>query len=296
VRAYIAAARSGAHVFPVLRAHGWQADNRFSVKSASSAAVTGLKVGSYWPSTDALALPRHSSCILLLDERVGQIEALVQASRANGLRTAAGDALAVDALARKDASRLAVFGAGHQAAFECEAIRRVRQISEIFVVNRDRVKAETLAARLRSDSLVAKATTAEEACGVADIIVTATSSRAPLFDAGLVRPGAHLSCMGADAAGKQEAPPELLRRAKLFCDLWSQSRVIGELQHVSDDIERGDVAQPVNLGEVLSGDQPGRTADQDITVFDSSGLALQDLFLAAALLERAKTASELVEL
>jgi ornithine cyclodeaminase len=137
---------------------------------------------------------------------------------------------------------------------------------------------------------------ASDACAQADIIVTATSARRPLFAAEAVRPGTHVSCMGADAVGKQEAPPELLRQAELFCDETAQSYAIGELQHVATDVRAGAVRPAVNLGEVLTGRHPGRQREEAVTVFDSSGLALQDLFLAAALLERAEQAGKVASI
>ena len=124
----------------------------------------------------------------------------------------------------------------------------------------------------------AEAAGAEEACAAADIIVTATPARAPLFEADWVRPGTHVASMGSDARGKQELPPDLFRRAALFCDLAEQARSIGEFQHADSDA----VLTP--LGEVLSGRHPGRGSDEAITIFDSSGLSLQDLTIARHLL------------
>jgi ornithine cyclodeaminase len=295
-RALIAVADERATLFPVVLGHGWDVGNRFSVKSATSEILTGLKVGSYWHGNVELGLPRHSSCILLFDEQVGRIDAIVQASLANAYRTAAADALAVEWLARPDATRLAVFGAGVQAYFECLAVMQVRPITDIFVVNRDAARADEMAGKLRTNGLATRVLSASDACAQADIIVTATSARRPLFAAEAVRPGTHVSCMGADAVGKQEAPPELLRQAELFCDETAQSYAIGELQHVATDVRAGAVRPAVNLGEVLTGRHPGRQREEAVTVFDSSGLALQDLFLAAALLERAEQAGKVASI
>lgn len=287
-RAYIAVTDRDGKSFPVIHGQGHDPLNRFSMKSASTRELAGLKVGSYWHRNSEIGLPPHSSCILLLDQRTGRIEAVVEASKANGFRTAAGDALAVGALARADARRLAVFGAGHQAGYECEAIMRVRGITELYVVNRCAERARELARKLARSGLETIVTTPREACQHADIIVTATSARAPLFDADAVQPGTHISCMGTDAAGKQELPPELLRRSSLFCDEVEQSLRIGEFQHVAADVRSGSVPAPRNLGEVLAGRHPRRGDDASITIFDSSGLALQDLFLADCLLQQAQ--------
>lgn len=275
-------------LFPVVAGQGANELNRFSIKSANTDQFWGMKVGSYWHQNDRLGLPRHSSCIFLFDQETGQIRAMVEARKANAYRTAAANAIAVDHLARKDAKRLAIFGAGHQAAYEIAALMKVRRIEEIYVVNRNAERAGLFAHSLAKNSVRAIVATAEEACKQADIIVTVTSSTAPLFDAKFVKPGTHISSMGSDAAGKQELPLDILKKAELFCDFQDQSLVIGEFQHINGAVKSGEVAAPVNLGDVLTGRHPGRQDDATITVFDSSGVAFQDLFLASHLLEKAK--------
>lgn len=285
--ALVAAADPDSHSFPPVLGHGADPLNRFSIKSASTAALAGLKLGTYWHANDRLDLPRHSSFIVLLDQRVGRVKAVIEASRANAYRTAAVNGLAVERLSRPDAETLAIFGAGHQAAFECAAVMRVRPIRRILVVNRDAGRALRLIDDLRGLGVAAQAADARTACSEADVIVTVTGARSPLFPADAVRPGAHVSAMGADAAGKQELPPELLLRAALFCDSVDQALVLGELQHAAAAVDAGRIERPTNLGEVLAGRHVGRRDRDEITVFDSSGLALQDLFLGALLLEAA---------
>lgn len=285
IAAYIAAAGSEGRTFPVVRGHGSDADNRFSIKAAATPQFAGLKIGSYWPIGTRPDEPRHSSCILLFDQRSGRIDTLIEAGEANGYRTAAGNAIAVEKLARGDAESLAVFGAGHQAQFECEAIMRVRRIRSVFVVNRSAEHAVRLAESLKN-RVHTSVVSAREACEKSDIIVTVTASRAPLFEVDWVKPGTHVSCMGADAQGKQEVPAELLLKSGLYCDLAAQSLAIGEFQHVRRAVERGAVAL-TNMGDVLTGRAPGRSDPAAITVFDSSGLALQDLYLAHSLLREA---------
>jgi ornithine cyclodeaminase len=277
--ALIAAADGGARVFPAVIAHGSDPGNRFSMKSGVTPDVAGLKVGSYWPSADKLGLPRHNSAILLMDQDAGRLGWVIEGSRVNAFRTAAADAVAADALARKEASVLAVFGAGHQAKYECLALARVRRLKEILVVARDAAKAEAFAQKLRAEGQIASVANAENACARADIVITVTPSRAPLFEAEWIRPGTHVAAMGADGAGKQELPPALFERASLFCDLPSQSVVIGEFQHFNGDRDR-----IVQIGAVLGKKAPGRTSDDEITIFDSSGIALQDLYVARHLI------------
>jgi ornithine cyclodeaminase len=286
--AMIAAADAANSLFPTVIGHAAGEGERFSIKSATTAGLTGLKVGSYWPRNPEQGRRAHSSMIFLFDPACGLIDTIVAAGLANAYRTAAADALAVDVLARPDAGVLAVFGAGHQALFECAAIARVRKLREIWIVNRDAAKAEVMAGELEQLGLSARiAATAAEACARADIIVTATASRAPLFAASSVRPGAHISCMGADARGKQEVPVEVLRQAQLYCDYLDQALAIGELQHVAHDVTSGRLTAH-NLGDVLAGRAPGRRDPNAVTVFDSSGIALQDLYLAERLLKAAE--------
>lgn len=278
--ALIAACEDGTESFPVVHGHGSRRENRFTVKAAAAAEVAGLKVGSFWPGNPAIGLPRHNSLILLFDQEKGRIGAAIEAGTLNAYRTAAADAVAADALARPDAATLAIFGAGHQAQYECAAVARIRPIHRVLVVARNPQQGATMAAALRDQGLAAETAAAEAACTAADIIVAATSATAPLFEAGWVRPGTHVASMGSDARGKQELPPQLLAEASLFCDLPGQSRAIGEFQHAPPDTAL------VAIGDVLSGRHPGRRSAEEITVFDSSGLSIQDLYIGRHLLAR----------
>ncbi|MPY50579.1 ornithine cyclodeaminase family protein [Streptomyces sp. K1PN6] len=277
------AATVDAAVLPSLVVHGSDPRNRFSLKPSASATHAGVKIGTFWPDNPAQGLPRHHSTLLLFDQTIGRIAAVLEVGTANAYRTAAADALAVDLLARTDAATLAVFGTGHQAAYEVRAVSRVRPISTVLVVGRDKDRAGRLAAQLTAEGHGAQTSSAEEACVRADVIVTATTAQAgtpPLFEADWVRPGTHISCMGADAPGKRELPPELFARARVFCDLPEQARRMGESQHAP----QGTVLTA--LGAVLTGRAPGRGGNDDITVFDSSGIGLQDLCLGLALLKK----------
>lgn len=263
---------------PVVIAPGLNPGESFSLKSggARPARLAGAKIGAFWPTAPDHGRPRHSSVVVLLDPDTGRAQAVIEAGPMNGRRTAAADAVASDRLARPNARVLAIVGAGAQAAYEAEALVRVRRFERILIASRSPGAAERLAERLRAQGLPAEAASAQAACQAADVVVTATPSRAPLIEPDWVRPGTHVSAMGADQAGKQELPAELLQRASLFADEPGQSRAIGEFQRLGPDT-------PVTaIGEVLIGRAPGRRDAGEITVFDSSGLALQDLFVAAA--------------
>lgn len=279
VRAALIAASQSATIFPVVLGHGSDPANTYAVKSSAVADLAGLKVGSYWPGNEAKGQPRHNSIILLFDQNCGRIGAAVEAGQLNAYRTAAADAVAADALARPEAQTLAVFGAGHQAKYEVDALRRIRDLKRVMVVARNEAKGRDFVTALCNSGIPAELSAAEPACRAADIIVTATPATAPLFAADWVRPGTHVASMGSDSTGKQELPPALFERARLFCDLPAQSRVIGEFQHA------GPKARLVAIGEVLDGRAPGRQTPEDITVFDSSGLSVQDLYVARAVLD-----------
>lgn len=276
--ALIAAASDGV-LFPAVIGHGADPGNRFSVKSGVIAGTAGVKLGSYWPNNPAQDLPRHSSIILLFDEATGRIDTVIEASTANALRTAGANAAAASVLARGDAETLAVFGAGHQALFEIRALDAVRPIERVLIVARSAASADALIHKLAAFEISAAAVEARQACEAADMIVTVTPSRAPLFDADWIRPGTYIAAMGADGPGKQELPPALFDRAELFCDLPRQSVVLGEFQWVVDKVASGQVTLTA-IGDVFLGRRPGRRSDSDITIFDSSGIALQDLALA----------------
>ncbi|MDG6105016.1 ornithine cyclodeaminase family protein [Dactylosporangium aurantiacum] len=274
------AARDGA-TFPVVAGHGIDPANRFTVKSGAMATAAGVKIGSYWPGNDALGLARHGSVVVVLDQGTGRVAAVVEAAAANAYRTAAADALAVQTLARADARVLTVIGTGHQALHEARAVSRTRPFGTVLIAGRRQDAADAMARRLRQVTTASvEVAGIEDGCRAADVLVTATTARQPLFAAEWIRPGTHISAMGADAAGKQELPAGLYGRGRLFCDLTGQSRAIGEFQHAPR------TAAITPLGDVLHGTSAGRTGDDEITVFDSSGFALQDLALAVALLAR----------
>ena len=295
--AFIVAADGSAVSFPTLQGTGRDPEHRFSIKAAriNAADLTGMKVGAYWPSSDKVGLPRGSSMVLFLDEMSGRVEALVETNAANSYRTSAAAALAVELLARQGSGKVAVFGAGVQAFHGVMAIHEVRRIGQVHVVNRTADRGDALVTRLRDSGIPASRSTAREACENADILLTVTGSKQPLFDDSWIRKGTHLSCMGADNRGKQELPIELLRRGRLFADLVSQSMEVGEFQHVAAEIEAGSV-QLDALGDVASGRKLGRQSDEDITIFDSSGIALQDIILAGMILRECKRQDKVIRL
>ena len=288
-------------VYPVVVAPVTERGHRFTVKSGASGTAAVIKIGSYWPGNDAHGLSNHGSSVILLHPETGRIRAVVEAAAGNGFRTAAADALAVQTLAREDSRVLTVVGTGHQALYEARAAFRVRDFERVLVAGRRPEAAEERADRLREvlgasaagpssagvpGGVTVEATSIEDGVRRADVVVTATNAKSPVIDAGWVRPGTHISAMGADGSGKQELGTALYQRSSLFCDLPEQSRSIGEFSHAAPEV-------PVTaLGSVLTGAAPGRVDADQVTVFDSSGFALQDLAFAEAILRRAGETQE----
>ena len=281
-------ARNDSLVFPVQIMRGVVETDIFAVKAGveKKLGLVGFKFGGYWPGNAQSGLPPHSSSTILLDRETGHPRALVSGQIVNLYRTAAADAVAVDCLARKNASVLGVIGGGHQAEYEIRAICHVRKLSLIKIYTRSAERGEWITRRLGDLGVEIRLTDAESAVRGSDIVVTVTPSREPIVEDEWVAEGTHISAMGADTRGKQELATRLVTRAKLFADHVPQSISIGEFQHAygRNDIAAENVCP---IGHVTAGAAVGRTSDRDTTIFDSSGTAIQDLAVAAAVFERA---------
>lgn len=292
--AFIALALGTAEVFAVAGGTASDPANRFAAKSGRiDGLALGIKIGTYWPGNVERNLVAHASTVLLLDDETGFPLAVVGASCLTALRTAAADAAAADVLARETASKLLVIGTGHQAYYDALGISRVRELSEVMVWGRDSARAEELARRLSEDGLPAGATPLEAGIERAEIISTVTSSDAALVGAAMVRPGTHIGAMGADSPGKAEIDVELISAARCFADVVDQAVTIGEFQHAfaAGAIKRESITP---IGDVLSGNAPGRQSDDEITIFDSSGTAIQDLAVCARALDVAVAHNEAI--
>lgn len=288
-KAFVALAEGQSTVFDVVSGKGGGEDHFFAIKSArdSSLPALGLKVGSYAPANAARGLPAHSSLTVLVDDLTGRAYAVVEANYLNGMRTAAADALAVRELARPDARTLGIIGTGDQAIWEAVAVAHVRPIERILAVGASARRREAFAAALAERlGVTPEFVAAETAARHADVLVTVTPARAPLIEPEWVRPGTHISAMGADDRGKQELPVALLREADLWVDHPAQAVRIGETQHLAAaGLTSAGELEGRSLGHLL---RPGFEYVRDpaaVTVFDSSGVAVQDLAAAHAALE-----------
>jgi alanine dehydrogenase len=238
-----------------------------------------LKWVTSFPGNPARGLPTVTGLVLLSDAEDGRLLAVLDAGAVTSLRTAAAAVLAADTLARDDAATYAVVGCGPNGA---ETARMLVELGRrVLVWDVDPVRREAVAASLGAE--VAASAEAALGCGV---VATVTPGHEPLYGAGSLRPGQHVSLMGADGPGKAEVAREELVRARLFCDDWEQASHGGELTGAVEAglVRREDVTE---LGAVLTGDAPGRQHADDMTLFDSTGLAIQDLAVAKAAVAKA---------
>lgn len=284
---FAAMARGEARNFPVVR-EALGEGRQYGFKSGIDGAggMLGLKAGGYFPGNAERGLTNHQSVILLFDPDSGRPTAMVGANLLTALRTAAAAAISVDRLARKDATVLGIIGAGHQAQFQLRAVAKVRPFRKVIAWNRHPEALQKLAAVAADLGLPFEAVPLDRLGAGADVIVTITSSpKASLLDRH-VRRGTHLACMGTDTKGKQEVEPALLARARLFTDEVAQSVTIGEAQHaMAEGLIRAEDITPI--GSVIAGLSSGRQSEDEITLFDGTGVGLQDLAVAATAVRRA---------
>jgi ornithine cyclodeaminase len=284
---FAAMARGEATNFPVVR-EALGEGRQYGFKSGLDRAggQLGVKAGGYFPGNAAKGLINHQSSVFLFDPDTGRPVAMVGGNLLTALRTAAASAIAIDRLARPDARVLGIVGAGHQAGFQLRAAARVRQFDRVIAWNLHPEMLPRLGAIAAELSLPFEAVPLAR-MREADVIVTITSSPEPSLMAAHVSPGTHLSCMGTDTKGKQEVDRALVASASVFTDEVAQSVTIGEAQHaVGAGLLSSDSIVP--LGEVLTGKHPGRRGTDEITLFDGTGVGLQDLAVAAVAVARAR--------
>ncbi len=285
---FAAMARGDARNFPVVREALAQGGPLYGFKSGYDAQgqVLGLKSGGYFPGNDARGLTNHQSIIALFDPVTGQLNALVGGNYLTAIRTAAASAVSIKHLARPDARVLGMVGAGHQSTFQLRAAVEQRAFDRVVAWNHHPDMLPKLAAVAAELGLPFQAMEREQLCAQADVIITITSAFEPLLQAEWIKPGTHLACMGTDTVGKQEVDAALMPRAQVFTDEVSQSTSLGEAQHaVAQGLIRAEDITP--LGRVINGDHAGRRDADAITLFDGTGVGLQDLAAASIAVARA---------
>jgi alanine dehydrogenase len=252
--------------------------------------VCGLKWVNVHPGNPMRGLPTVMAKIVLNDPDTGFEWTDMDGTYITNYRTGAAGGVAVEVLARPDAARLGVIGAGEQARTQIAAIMQVRPIQEVIICDCARARAHALRDEVigRYPVQVRLAPEPQETALASDILVTVTPSETPLVRRDWVRPGTHINAIGADAEGKQELDPEILKVAKIVVDDWAQASHSGE---INVPLSQGDITPDMvygSLGEVVAGKKPGRQSPEEITVFDSTGLVIQDLSLGFAVYNRAQ--------
>ncbi len=236
-----------------------------------------LKWVTSFPGNPALGLPTVNGVVVLSNAQTGLVEALLDAGAVTALRTGAAAALAAETLGLP--GRSAVIGTGVNGRAAARSLKARGRDVDLWDVDRERARA------VAADLGVGVAAS-ESVALAADVVVTVTPGKQILLGAGSLRPGQHVSLMGADGPGKAEIAVEEIRRARVFCDEWEQASHGGELAAA---VEAGAIARDdvTELGAVLTGQAEGRRGNEEITIFDSTGLAIQDLAIAIAAYERA---------
>lgn len=280
VRNVFVSMESAARNFPVIRENLGYEEAIYGFKSGFDplSGALGLKSGGYWPNNAKHGLASHQSTIFMFNPDTGQCRAALSANLITALRTAAAAAVSIDVLARQNSATLGLVGTGHQSTFQLEAALRTRTFERVLVWNRsgrDIQAHKELAALYKAELVETDLRTL--ACE-SDTLITITSSFAALIESDWISAGTHLACMGTDTKGKQEIDPRISQRALRFTDEVTQSMSIGEFQHLTGD------ASITSLGAVISGKASGRDSDRDITVFDGTGVGLQDLACAQIVL------------
>ena len=280
--AFVLHSQGKGRVFPLVR-EKLATGGVFGIKSGDVPAqkLLGFKAAGFWPANRASGGEPHQATIFLMDPVTGRPECLIDGNEVTTQRTGAAGGLGVKHLARPDSQRVCVFGTGVQAKVQLDfALRLMPTLKEVRYLSSNGQPRAAFEARFENRCKVLHSGNANEAVSVSDLIITATTGEGPLFDAGAVKPGTHLNCVGTDTKGKRELPEGLLGRARVFVDDRAQSLQIGELQWAPD-------TPFIEMGDILCGNVPLQRTLEDITIFDMTGIALQDLTVARLLHERA---------
>lgn len=296
---FAAMSRGDAYNFPVVREAIGHAEALYGFKSGFDRAglVLGVKSGGYWPGNMEKNLTNHQSTVFLFDPDTGRLSALVGGNYLTAVRTAASSAVSIAHLSRKDSKVLGMVGAGHQSGFQLRAAAAQRDFEKVVAWNRHPEKLLGLGEVAKAIGLPFETVERDELGAQADVIITITSAFEPQLLKEWIKPGTHLACMGTDTVGKQEVDADLVAAATVFTDEIAQSVSIGETQHAiaSGLIAESDITP---IGDVIIGVHPGRSSDDEITLFDGTGVGLQDLAVSsvAAKLAESQGKAQVIDL
>lgn len=255
--------------------------------------VYGLKLVSWFGNNPSKGLPSLSGIVMLFDSSTGLPIGTISAEHMTGMRTGAAGAIGAKYLARNNSEVMLMVGSGHQASYQIRAMQTViKGLKKVFVydpINFESAKGFISKFEYKLDSIeYIPVQDLETSVANSDIIVTATPSKKPLIMKEWVKAGTHFSCMGSDMSGKQEIDENILKSARLFTDDILQSVSVGEFEV---GINNGTITKEdiiCEIGDVLNGEYDGRTSDNDITVFDSTGIGLQDIAAGYIAIQKAK--------
>jgi ornithine cyclodeaminase/alanine dehydrogenase-like protein (mu-crystallin family) len=286
-----AAGEGRAHSPPPLSVQGLA--GAFHAKAASlrlDRPYVALKFNGNFPGNPAgRGLPTIQGAILLCDGGTGSLLAVMDSAEVTLRRTAAATALAARYLARAESATILVCGCGPQGEANLLALAEILPLRRVFLWDLDSDRSAALAASVDSAGRIAVevATDLAEAARRSDVVVACTTSRTPYLDVGAVRRGTFVAAVGADSPEKSEIHPSLMAAAKIVTDVRAQCAEMGDLHHAlaAGALSEGQVH--ADLAELVLGVRPGRTCEAEITLFDSTGTALQDVAAAATIFERA---------
>ena len=285
---FAAMASGDAYNFPVVREAIGHEDALYGFKGGFDRAgqTLGLKAGGYWPNNmERRDLINHQSTVFLFDPDTGRPKASVGGNLLTALRTAAASSVSIKHLARQDARVIGMIGAGHQATFQLRGALEQRSFEKVIGWNFHPEMIPNLQ-KVADEAGLPFEEVPLDGMKEADVIISITSSFDAILKIGQVGEGTHIACMGTDTIGKQELDPQILKRATVFTDEVAQSISIGEAQHAVSQglIKESDINQ---IGSVINGTHSGRTSADQITLFDGTGVGLQDLAVAAKVVELA---------
>lgn len=261
------------------------------LEDSNGSGVLGLKAISVFPGNHGTAFDSHQGVVLLFEPVHGCLRAIVDATAITAIRTAAVSGAATRALARPDADSLAILGAGVQGTAHLEAMRGVRPLRRVRVWSRSAERAKRLAGGAAGGLEIEAVPTPQEAVRGAAIVCATTSAREPVLRGAWLEPGVHVNAVGACVPAARELDTEAIRRARLFVD--HRAAALKEAGDLLIPIAEGAVAAEhvqAEIGDVLAGLHPGRRSGDEITVFKSLGLAVEDLSAAARVYAKARGA------
>ncbi|MBY8989243.1 MAG: ornithine cyclodeaminase family protein [Candidatus Lokiarchaeota archaeon] len=291
--AYIAFAKGRVKMPPVMHLDVSQYNGEIDIKSGyiEDFGLIGTKIASGFYDNHKLGLPPGIAIIILMDLKTSMPLAIMDGTYVTAYRTGAAGAVAANVLAKKDSEIIGVIGAGTQARMQIIALNEIFTLKEVKVWDINDT-AKRLYSKEMSEQLnitVESVDSVKDAVVESDIVVTVTPSKKALVMKDWIKNGTHINAIGADGPGKQELDPMIIKVAdKVVVDSLEQCKIIGEIQHALKNglIKEKDIH--AEIGQILIGDKKGRESDHEITLFDSTGLAAQDIAAANIVYKQAK--------